>query len=723
MVNVDILNKIFSINIVALFVLAIFIYFVFYILPQKIFPQEHIKNLSDKIMFNILYMLSYVLFIIPLLLELKIYSIPIFIISLLITKLMFIKYFYKQSLSIYIESTKVSIYCKVLDFVEFQSIIYEDKIEQIKEYINNFFNNITIVKLLKYIIFFTVFFYSAYLFAIRGLYTLSDALPDIAQFIEWVGFMSKGIFWADGKTFGADMYGQATLVFFLKSISNINSLIIFNIYPFFSVLFLLFGIYYVVYKITNSNYSALFSVLSFSMIFMSPINHIFTGILIKVASPEIINFFNLSIYNIPEIDIPRFEDRVSDFDLFWRHSSGLAYELASMMFLPYIYFFIKTLETNQNRYLVLYSLTLFLAFTFHGGSVVFLIPISILILFNSIIYQKLSLKLFKKGLLSILGASFLGNLWMFAMIKYGLPEDVGAAMPILDELLSTKQNTENIIEDDNTIELILHTDIQIIFIIVSILFLLYSFFSKKKFLLNSFAYVPIITMVIFFANNFGFPSLVFFQRGITYLLLSFSLISGIVFYAIFIKPIRFFTKKTYEKKIPYIFAFVLLLIILSTPKWHNKEIFWQKITDIEYAESSYIIYDIETNYQAFTWTIIADNQAYSKVLGKGFHVGTNTFIFNYDPRDEYLKIPTETIFIIQEHIANSYQGSGDWWLRWKNDMSDNIKEWICIYNSTHNNLETWYNGGDVIVYKIDNSKYIKKLNDIAKQKKRKERDD
>ncbi len=722
MLNVDILEEIFKINISSLLFLALFVWLIFYILPQKIFPQEHIDNLSDRIMFNILYMLSYVLLVVPILSQIGIYSSALFFISLIFTKLLFINYYYKQNLSIYIKNKKIDTYSKILDLVEFHDNIFDNIKENIENKLNDFFKNLTVFQFLQYFIFSIVFIYSSYLFSIRGLYTLSDALPDVAQFIEWVASMERGNFWADSKTFGSDMYGQASLVFFFKSITNINSLVLFNIYPFFTVLFLLFGIYYVVLKITTSHYAGMFSVLFFSMVLMTPLAYLFTGNLVDVNIPEIVNFFNLSIYKIPDTLAPFPENKEITLGLFWRHSSGLAYELASMLFLPYIYFLIKTLQTDQNSYLVLYAITLFLAFTFHGGSVVFLIPISIMIFFNSIIYRKLSLALLKKGLLAILVSAFLGNIWMFSMIKYGLPQDVGAAMPILDKLLSTKQHTEDIIDKETTFTLVLHTDIQLIFIFISIVFLLYSFFSKDKFFLNSFAYVSIVTLVLFFSNNLGIPSLVFFQRAITYLFLSFSILSGIVFYITVINSLQFFMKQSFEKRMRYIFTVLTLLFIFITPKWHHTEDFWKKITDIEYPESPYIIYKIEKEYQPLTWTIVSDNQGFAKILGKGFHIDISNFIFNYNSNDTELQIPTETIFIVKEHLTHGYQGTGDWWLKWKNQLSQNLIKWIVTYNATHDNIITWYNGADIIVYKIDNSKYIEKLNEIAKNKKKVQND-
>ncbi len=719
MINTEILYEIFTINFSALLMLGIFIWLVFYLFPQIIFPQEHIKNLADKIMFNILYMLSYTLLVIPILLQMKIYSLPIFIASLFITKLLFVKFYYKQLVRKYIYDVKVDIYAKILDMVEFKDEIYWEKKQFFKNKINTFMKNITTSKSLTYFIIFIVFFYSSYVFALRGLYSLSDGLSDVAQFIEWVAFMDQSNFWADTKTFGADMYGQSTLIFFLKSITNINSLIIFNIYPFFTVLFLLFTIYYVILKTTKSHYSGLFSVLFFSMILVSPLNYLFTGTLQITNTPEVFNFFNFPLYKIPEHQIPAIKDYGVGMWTYWRYATGLSYELASMMFLPNIYFLIKTLQTNSNKYLALYGISLFLAFTFHGGSVVFLIPISLVIFINSIIYKKLSFEILKKGIFVILAGAFLGNLWMFAMIKYGLPKDVGAAMPILDELLSTEQYEEDFILEGNSFELILPTDMQFIFIGFSLIFLILSFFTKNRFLLNSFAYAVIITIIIFFAQNLGLPKLVHFQRAANYLFLSFALLSGYIFYILINMPLLRLSKIKYEKIMKYLFGILIFFSFFAAPKWTSEKEFWKNISKIEYSESPFLIYKIQKDFQPLSWTIVADNQTFAKVMGKGFHIGTNDFLLNYDSSEKELQIPTKTIFIFQEHTAHEYKGGGEWWIRWKGDMFRSLKKWITTYHLTHSNLETWYNGKELTVYKIDNSAYMKKLNEIEIQKRKK----
>ena len=68
-------------NFIKLFILS---YIVFYKFPQYIFPQTNIQDTLDRIVFNILYMITSVLTIVPLLLFLRIFSYTTLIMSFLL---------------------------------------------------------------------------------------------------------------------------------------------------------------------------------------------------------------------------------------------------------------------------------------------------------------------------------------------------------------------------------------------------------------------------------------------------------------------------------------------------------------------------------------------------------------------------------------------------------------------------------------------------------------
>jgi len=92
----------------------------------------------------------------------------------------------------------------------------------------------------------------------------------------------------------------------------------------------------------------------------------------------------------------------------------MAYEHSSIFVLLNAYFLIKTLQTHLNRYLVLYTLSLMLVFTFHGGGAIVLMAISIIVTIVAIVFKRVNIQILKKGVLAIFAASVVGNMWILS---------------------------------------------------------------------------------------------------------------------------------------------------------------------------------------------------------------------------------------------------------------------------------------------------------------------
>ena len=190
----------------------------------------------------------------------------------------------------------------------------------------------------------------------------------------------------------------------------------------------------------KSRYTALFGVMVTSFIFYSPISHYFSGYELITEFPSIKTFFDtFSFYYIEETPQILQEARMYANIPYNRFFAGLGYEVSCTMFLLSLYFLIRFIENKRNIDLLIYCLTIFTVFSFHGGGAIFLLPASLLVIFNSLLFGKLSFWHFKKATGYIILTVILGNLWMLAMFKYGLLLDVGDALPILDELLGTKK--------------------------------------------------------------------------------------------------------------------------------------------------------------------------------------------------------------------------------------------------------------------------------------------
>lgn len=710
-----VINELYPIVSLALLKLSIIVWFLFYWLPQRVFPQTGIADLPDKIMFNSLYMLVFIELFVPLLLIIKIYSIVIFFLSIFLFKLFILHFYEKRNLRVLFKEKKQQYYAKLLDTFEDRELIIDDLRASGTKLISTLFDSLSFAVVAKYFIFFFIFFYTAYLFITRGFLTLSYALPDTPQFVEWVASMSQNVFYDDQKTAGADFYGTSILAFILYSLSNINSLILFNIFPYFVVLFLLFTIFYILYKSTYSIYAALFAVFMFGVVIMGPNIDLFTGIISWTTNPESLSIFGMNFYHVTELEGTLTSTPVAvSIGPYWRYAGGLPYELASMFFLPNVYFLTKTLETKQNVHLMLYAITLCLVFTFHGGTAMFLLPTSILIALNAVLFRKLSFDILIRGVATVIVATLLGNLWLLATLKYGAIDHAGAALPILDTLFGDLQEDE-LKSEAGILRVVILTPVQYFLIAATLVFFVISFFFRNRFLLNSVGFAVITAGVIYFAANLGLPEMVYYERAADFLLISWAVISGFVFFVISDGLCKYILRRRFDAFMRILFLSIVFLTIFALPKWHEKEIFWKKLSGMENSEFSYVIYKIEREFQAFSWTIVAHSQAFAKIKGKGYHINMQDFLFGYNSLEEHLQIPTNTVFVIEDITTSSYGGTGEWWNRWNDNIRDNAKKWIVSYSLNHTNIETWFHGNNLKVYKIDNTGYVKMLN---KEKKR-----
>ncbi len=705
-IDLDIINQIIVKNIWNIARLLIMSYFVFYLLPSKIFPQDNIKKGIEKKIFNFVYMVAYVEIVITFLISIKVFSLFLFIIILFLTKLAFLKFYYKKDILKYLNNLRIKIMLYILNLL--------DNPIQTKNNILNFFHNyllsleesITGYILLKKILIISVFIFIILILSTKGICSYSNAMPDTSQFMEWVGFLQKNILYADHKTFGADFYGISIMIFFVNLFTNIDKIILFNIYPILLFIALYLSIFYIVKDFTKSTYIAIFAIIFHGMILMSPLSNIFLGKVVSTSSPILINWHHFNFY-IPKIsDVAKY-GVLNGSDPYLRYVSGMAYEHSSVFVLLNIYFLIKILQTKENKFFVTYGLTLMLVFTFHGGGAIVLFILSILVVLNGLIFGKIDTKILKKGLGIIFTASIIGNMWMLSMIKYGIPEDFGAAAPFLDKIFKTTNNEKNLIHlGITTINISQITPIYIIFFIMLFIGFIFSFLTKRKFVNSSYILITIGIFFVYFMPNLGFPLLARQSRLADYMFFAITLLVSFYYWYFLYKP-AFFIMKKYAKYIILFISYILFIIlIMVAPKWSNSKLFWSNINGIEYTSIPSIILKIYKNNRPFSWTVISYTQEYAKVSNKGYHINSQTFILKYNPKAKNLRIPTNKIFIFIENFPNPYMGMKEWFYRWRGQIQSLLKNWIAIYSSTHNNIKLYYKTKTVTVYEIDNSKYV-----------------
>ncbi len=718
LINTALMSEIFQISLWNFAKLSIMNVMFFYWIPQYIFPQYFIKNRLDKVIFNIIYMLSFILLVIPGLVYLHIFSLPLFLLLLILFKAVTLRYFEKRNFLNEVIHIFRLLLIKTLDYIDnFEKGSKRHSKKLPTKYIEKI-QNIFSPEYLLQVLVFAVFIYILYIINLGGFISFSDPVPDTAQFVEWIHSLHENILFKDGKTPGADFYGQATIIFFFQVISGIDSIVLFNIYPIFLVFFVLLGLFYIVYRITDSVYSSLFSVVLFGIVFLSPFGNNILGYLYQTDVPNIIHWNGFNVYfswyedvinvspfaGVPIIHIP-----------YERYSAGLAYELASSMFFLNNYFIAKSFETKDKGYITLYGLTLFLVFTFHGGGAIYLVVSNTFILILAILYRQLDWITFKRGLWVILLASVFGNLWMLSVIKYGIPQDFGAAAPFLDSLFATKESVKNVTDGGETLSMILSTKLQISIVIAMLVLPIIVLFVKRKFFPLSMTLIIVAVILVYFASNLGLPRAAKQTRAAEYLLSVFAMGGGIYFSIFIAKPLSYFKRKSYRYLALFISSIMILITMVQTPRWIDTKHFMKRTNSIEYSDLAYVLYKISQENQPFSWTAISYVQSYPKILGKGYHVNTPDFLLKYDPVKSFLEIQSNSVYIFIENSANKYAGTGEWYFRWRPQVQEQLKQWINLYSNTHDNLSIYYQNSIVTVYKIDNSEYVKYENERLKE--------
>ncbi len=696
--------------------LILMAYVMFYWIPAKVFPQEYSGKGVRKIVYNFVLMTAYVETMIPFLVFIKAFSILLFLITLFATRLIFLKYYYKKNITLLFKNGGDRVLKHLFYILDESKKFKEDSLSYLNKKFLTIYKSLTLYKSLQNFLIIIVFIYIISLLMARGMSSYSNPISDTAQFIDWVASLQNNVLYPDYKA-SADFYGQAVIIFFVNVFTNIDKIILFSLYPMLLLFALYISIYFVIKEIFDSKYTAIFAVIIHGIFLMSPLSDMIIGKVLVIKSPPILDILGLKIY------YPSFTQKAevvlrNGVVPYLRYISGLAYEHSSVFVLLNSYYLIKTLQTHLNRYLIFYGLTLMLVFIFHGGGAIVLIFISIFIAINAILFGKINLPILKKGILTVLGAAIVGNFWILSMIKYGIPQDFGAAAPFLDKLFGTRQNVHNIVKigtDANVIVTILHT--HLLFFAMIVIAYIISLFSKKRFLYSSYILIIAAIFTVYFGPNLGMPLLARQSRVVEYLFFALTMLFSFYFYLFFVSPIYFVFKKRVGGIITlsslYIFFISSAIIV---PRWIDTTNFWRNINELEYTSISDVLVKIIKNNRAFTWTVVSYVQEYAKIRNKGYHINTQDFISKFDPKAKVLKINTNKIYIFVENFPNPYKGQEEWYYRWRDEVQNNLKSWIALYYATHSNIKVYYKTKTVTVYEIDNSKYVEYLQKLQRKK-------
>ncbi|MDD5717333.1 MAG: hypothetical protein PHW64_05965 [Sulfuricurvum sp.] len=709
--------------------LSMLMFFFFYWVPSRVFPQIGMDDFQDKIMFNILYMLVYIETVIPLMFVAGIYSFPLFLLTILITKILVMKFYDKVPLRLYFVQMQNKYMVFILDVLDDLPLYIQKTKEGVINTIKEKKRTFSWIAALQVTAITFIFLYPNFLITLRGFFTFTYGASDTAQFFEWVSFLYRGELFYEGKTFGADFYGMTVLAFFISNLSNAPLHVIFSLYPFFTVWFLLFGLFYFVKKMTDSVPTGVFAVFMFGTVLMTPMIDFFAGRSYTTTDPTVTNFFGFDLF----LPWPPNPDKLPSGSVgmtpYTRNSCGLPYELGYMFLLPNLYFFIKSFASEERKYLWWYGVTLMLVFTFHGGIAFYLVAASIPIAVWAIINGKLSKAKLGWGLVAVVVGAVVGNAWLLSIFKYGGLGPIGAAAPIIDATLqrlgiiqkSAEQADVFVANADFDFEemrILLPSYSLLAFVGAVILFFILSQFMRRRFEWSSSALIAVGVLFIFGATIFGVPQLVDATRAAEALLLSWAMIGSYYFYMLIIHPLERFGRYPIARALFSLTALILAgTIALVTPRWVETDHFWKELNNIEYSDFGYSAYKIKQDYQPFTWTIISYNPEYAEVLTKGYHYNTHDFINEFDPTDKFLRVPTPKVFLFLENRPHTYKGMGEWYYRWRETVQENYQQWILTYQLYHpGKLKTWYHSDHATVYMIDNQDYMDELFEQEKRK-------
>jgi len=712
-IDFSVVDTIVWLNIGSALLLFIVAYLYFVVLPRWLFPQRWAGGGLENLVSNILYMMTFTELVVPLMVFLKIFSIFSYIAVIILTKFAFLKWYHKVSIKSYLENIKNRLLIAIFDFLDHAKEMVQKAQKKLKKRFVSAFRDLTPYLAFKKLLIFITFAYLVYLIGERCFLSLANPLSDTSQFFEWVAKLNENILYADNKTAGADFYGLSVFVFILGTLTHIDTVVLFNIYPLLLIFFLFLGTYFVLKRFTLSSLLALATLIIYGVMLASPWGEYMATPITVTSRPEIFQFLFFKFYNIPQHYFLHPELHLENVSMtpYFRYFSGMAYEFSSTLFLINLFYLIKALDRGRTRYLLNYTFSLMLVFIFHGGGAISLIVPSILIAMHALVSLKLSWSLLKRGMIAIIIAAIFGNGWMLSVLKYGIPQDFGAAAPFLDRLFGTKQAMSEIISAGIEEVTISHLTWLHLFLVVSALFFfLLARFGKKGFYFSSFLLIPLGYFVVYFSENLGLPKLVHPSRGVEYLFLSISIVIACYIKLFVWLPL----KKLFKQKAKAIFlALVYLELVLLAnfvPQYKESERFKLFINGVQYTDIPYFLYKIIKSNRPLTWTVVSYVQEYSKVLGKGYMINVNEFLIQYDPTAKYLNIPTPKVYIFVEDIPNNYRGKNEWYYRWRPDIEARLKEWIAIYGTLHpDKIKLFAKSNLVSVYEINNSDYMRWL--------------
>ncbi|MEA3341219.1 MAG: hypothetical protein U9R15_14745, partial [Chloroflexota bacterium] len=150
-------------------------------------------------------------------------------------------------------------------------------------------------------------------------------------------------------------------------------------------------------------------------------------------------------------------------------------------------------------------------------------------------------------------------------------------------------------------------------------------------------------------------------------------------------------------------ATILILVILLVA---SPPLVIKGAAKAEYDTVTLTIYDIKEEHLAYTWTIIGAPEVLPHILGRGWYLNGDYFLqnyapetYHYDPQEPEFSVPTEHVYIMIEKNIYSAPFTAEG-LHQRVEMEQGLWDWCRAYEQSQDNITTYYEDDDIIVYHI-----------------------
>jgi hypothetical protein len=682
-------------------------------IPRMILPQEYLRNRLDRLMFNCLHMCALATLVFPLFIAMRCFGLPFLLLFFVVTRMLFIKYWYRQPLRPYLREKYNAFIVGILRVLDDQDACLKRLKTRLSEWIRRcgrllvspgrWWAQAGTALLVSYALFIRL----AIAFS-----TMAPSVSDMYQYYYWnqILMLNRLIDRVCGAPYP---WGSPILLRSVNAFAHLNTVVLYNCFPVLMIGFSFFALFYFCRKIlepeTGRSPAFMLALVLFAVVIPSPLAQDFFGTVFRPLFPVISRISGLAFYT----GSPGLRDEILTVYpkiFFLRYSNVLPYEMADGFALLLIYFLHQALTTRRGVMLLLFAETLGIISALHPGVLIVLFPACLLLTIRTVASYGLDGRTFLRGCAAISGGMLAGNIWLFQLAVYGLPPDVGAAAPILDKIFRTHRGAADAVlaAARPELQIVAPTPLQGLLALGTLVLLGLSFRSRDREQGVKRSIIPLFTLgtlLLYFMPNLGLPRLVDQSRLQTTLALSYGLTAAQCYLQFLEMGVLARTLGPRASGVSrLVVAVVVAAAVMMSPRYVDDAAYRRFATSLELLDLSYYVYQIEDTFQPFSYTVVSYPEGFPLLISSAYHMNTLDLLTTISPIKRQIDIPSELIFLFVENAPVSNPGAGEYWYRWRPDIMLKLKEWIVMYGAYHKNLRLWKQSKYLQVYMIDNRK-------------------